>query len=157
MNTISHRRRTHGFTVIELIFIILLLSAASLLFFFQKSNLETANSDERRKIAINAIYYNLEEVFYPKNGFYPAELNEKNLTAMDPGLLTDTNGVKIDEEFDTSAFTEEVKNNLTKSDKRLSEYRYEPTNCDNAGKCKSYTLRVMLVNEAEYVKKSRNN
>ncbi len=156
MNTISHRRN-HGFTVIELVFIILLLSAASLLFFFQKSNLETANSDERRKIAVNAIYYNLEEVFYTKNGYYPNEINEKNLTAMDPGLLTDTNGVKIDEEFDTSSLDEETKQGLTTSDKRLSEYRYEPTNCDNTGKCKSYTLRVTLVNEGEYVKKSRHN
>lgn len=156
MNTISHRRN-HGFTVIELVFIILLLSAASLLFFFQKSNLETANSDERRKIAINAIYYNLEEVFYAKNGYYPNEINEKNLTAMDPALLTDTNGVKIDEEFDTSNLDEETKQSLSTSDKRLSEYRYEPTNCDSTGKCKSYTLRVSLVNEGEYVKKSRHN
>ena len=157
MNTISHRRRTHGFTVIELIFIILLLSTASLLFFFQKSNLETANTDERRKIAINAIYYNLEEVFYAKNGFYPSEINDKNLTAMDPGLLTDTNGVKIDEEFDLTALDDETKNGLTTAEKRASLYRYEPTNCDSTGKCKSYTLRVTLINEAEYVKKSRHN
>lgn len=157
MNTISHRRRTHGFTVIELVFIILLLSTASLLFFFQKSNLETANTDERRKIAINAIYYNLEEVFYTKNGFYPSEINDKNLTAMDPGLLTDTNGVKIDEEFDLTALDDETKNGLTTAEKRASLYRYEPTNCDSTGKCKSYTLRVTLINEAEYVKKSRHN
>lgn len=156
MNIISHRRSS-GFTVIELIFIILLLSAASLLFFFQKTSLETANSDERRKIAINAIYYNLEEVFYPKNGYYPSEINEKNLTAMDPGLLTDTNGVKIDQELDTTGLDDETKNSLTRDEKRLSLYRYEPTNCDNTGKCKSYTLRVALVNEAEYVKKSRHN
>ena len=150
-------RRSQGFTVIELVFVIFLLGAASLLFFIQKSNLETANADERRKIAINAIYYNLEEVFYPKNGYYPAEINDKVLTAMDPNLLTDTNGVKVDEKFNTDELDEESKKGLEGQDLHISEYRYEPTNCDNEGKCKSYTLRVSLANEAEYIKKSKHN
>lgn len=150
-------RRSSGFTVIELIFVITLLAAASLLFFIQKSNLETANADERRKIAVNTMYYNLEEVFYPKNGYYPAEINEKVLTAMDPALFTDTNGIKIDEHLNTDDLDEATKKSLEGQDTRLSEYRYEPTDCDVAGKCKSYTLRVALANEAEYVKKSKHN
>lgn len=141
MNT-NTRHRSAGFTVIELIVVIVILIVASFLFFFQKNNLQTANLDERRKTAVNSIYYNLEEVTYPKNGAYPAELTSSNLTAMDPNLLTDTYGTKIDDDQDTD---------------EQSEYIYEPVGCDSDGKCKGYTLRVQLANEAEYVKKSRNN
>ena len=150
------KRSEHGFTVIELIVIIALVIGAGFLFFFQKNHLQTANLDERRKTAINAIYYDLEEVYYAKNGYYPAELAPSVLNAVDPDLLTDTNGVKIDEKIDTSDLDDETKKSLEGADMRVSEYVYQPTNCDNAGKCKSYTLRVALVNEAEYIKKSRH-
>ena len=148
MNTHPHGRSA-GFTIIELIVVIVILAAASLLFFFQKNNLQTANLDERRKTAINSIYYNLEEVYYPKNSSYPAELTQKNLPAVDPALLTDTNGFKIDDKLDSTA--------ESTAENRVSEYIYEPSNCDMSGKCKSYTLRVDLANEADYIKKSRHN
>ncbi|OGL22280.1 hypothetical protein A2707_03045 [Candidatus Saccharibacteria bacterium RIFCSPHIGHO2_01_FULL_45_15] len=148
MNSHS-RRQSAGFTIIELLIVIVVVAVAGSLFFYQKNNLQTANQDEKRKIAVNAMYYNLEEVFYPKNNYYPQTLNERVLTAMDPALLTDTNGYKIDEVVDAS----ELGGSATQ---QVSEYRYEPTNCDSEGKCKSYTLRVTLVNEAEYIKKSRH-
>jgi prepilin-type N-terminal cleavage/methylation domain-containing protein len=150
------RHRTSGFTVIELMVVIVLLAAATFLFFYQKNNLQTASLDEKRKTAINAIYYDLEEVFYVKNGYYPAEISNSNLTAMDPELLTDTNGVKIDDKIDTSDMDDVTKESLSGTDTHLSEYIYEPTNCDTEGKCKSYTLRVTLINEADYIKKSRH-
>lgn len=143
------RHQSAGFTVIELLIVITVIAAAGILFFYQKTNLQTANQDEKRKIAINAMHYDLEEVFYPKNSYYPQTLNEKVLTAIDPALLTDTNGYKIDEVYDASE-------SGGSAAEQVSEYRYEPTNCDGDGKCKSYTLRVVLTNEAEYVKKSRN-
>jgi prepilin-type N-terminal cleavage/methylation domain-containing protein len=148
----ASRDSSRGFTVIELIVVIALLAAASLLFFIQKNNLQTANLDEHRKIAVNSIYYNLEQVFYPKNNYYPATLSTANLPAMDPSLLTDTNGVKIDGTLDGVNSDE----NSDDSAKYAYEYRYEPTDCDSDGKCKSYTLRVSLSNEAEYVKKSQH-
>ena len=153
MNTRAHRRSA-GFTVIELLVVIVVVALASVLFFYQKNNLQTASQDERRKTAINSIYYNLEEVFYPKNSYYPAELSSATLSAVDPALLIDTNGVKIDDKLDTSEFDEDTKKAIG-DNTRLSEYIYEPTNCDQDGKCKSYTLRVVLANEAEYIKKSR--
>lgn len=149
--------RSAGFTVIELIVVIVVLAAASLLFFYQKNNLQTASLDERRKTAINSIYYSLEEVYYPKNGSYPAELTSSNLTSVDPDLLTDTNGVKIDDKLDASQLSDSDKKALGDTNKRLSEYVYEPVNCGTDGKCKGYTLRVTLANEAEYIKKSRHN
>jgi type II secretory pathway pseudopilin PulG len=128
-------KRTDGFTVIELLVIILVLGAASLLFFIQKGNLEIAARDQQRKTAVNAMYYSLEEVFYKTNRFYPAVINEKNLPSVDPSLFTDPNKVKIGQAG--------------------SNYQYEPTNCTD-NKCKSYTLRTTLENEADFIKKSKN-
>jgi prepilin-type N-terminal cleavage/methylation domain-containing protein len=132
------KKSQSGFTIIELVVVIVLLGAASILFFVQKNNIQVAARDDKRKTAINAIYYNLEEVFYAKNQYYPNKLDAKDLPAMDPALLTDTNGVTIGDTDNTS------------------EYQYEPANC-NDDKCKSYTLRTSLENEADYVKKSRHN
>ena len=82
------------------------------------------------------MYYNLEEVFYPANKFYPQAINSDNLKAVDPALFTDMNGVKVGDAG--------------------SIYTYSPTNCvDN--KCKGYTLKSTLENEADYVKNNRNN
>ncbi len=152
----SHR--ASGFTVIELLVIIAILGVASVLFFIQKSNLESANRDEKRKVAVNAIYYNLEEVFYSKNGYYPISINEKNLTAMDPALLTDTNGLKPNQALEGAEdLSEEDRQAAESYLQGAYEYKYEPTNCDTEGHCKSYTIRVQLDREAEYVKKSRRS
>lgn len=124
-----------GFTVIELLFIIVIIGAASVLFFLQKNNLETARRDEVRKTSINAMYYGLEEVFYKSNGYYPRTIDQKVLPSVDPDLFADTKGVKIGESN--------------------SEYRYETANCDG-DRCKTYTLRTTLENEADFIKNSRN-
>lgn len=124
-----------GFTVIELLFIIVIIGAASVLFFLQKNNLETARRDEVRKTSINAMYYGLEEVFYKANGYYPRTVDQKILPSVDPDLFADTKGVKIGESN--------------------SEYRYETANCDG-DRCKTYTLRTTLENEADFIKNSRN-
>lgn len=126
---------SRGFTIIEIIFAIIILVFASTVFFIQKSNIETAARDDRRKTAINAFYYSLEEVYVKTNGSYPRTLNETTLPSVDPTLFKDADGVKIGE---TS-----------------SEYRYEPTNC-NGDACASYTLRADLENEADFVKTQRN-
>lgn len=128
-------KRTSGFTVIEIIFIILIISVASVLFFFQKNELAIASRDQQRKTAINAMYYSLEEVFYKVNNYYPESISETNLPSVDPTLFSDPNGTKIG----TSS----------------SNYRYEAANCSD-NKCQTYTLRTTLENEADYVKASIN-
>jgi type II secretory pathway pseudopilin PulG len=127
------KRSQSGFTVIEIILVVLFLATAAIVLFIQRSNLAAAERDTQRKTAINAMYYDLQEVFYAKNGYYPATIDEKNLTAMDPSLFKDPNGVKIGEED--------------------SEYRYETTGCDN-DKCKGFTLRANLEKEDDFVKSS---
>ena len=129
-------RKSHGFTVIELIFIVTLLGAASILFFIQKNNLEVAGRYETRKTAINAMYYSIEEVYFKTNRYYPRIIDSTVIPSVDPSLFKDPNGVKIGESN--------------------SNYRYEPYNCNN-DQCKNYTLRTTLENEADYVKTNRSN
>lgn len=129
-------KHLHGFTVIELLFVTILVGAASVLFFVQKQNLEVVARDDTKKIAINAMYYSLEEVFYPAHKYYPQSINSDNLKSVDPALFTDPNGIMIN----TAG----------------SAYTYSPTNCVN-DKCESYTLQSTLENEGDFIKTSKNN
>jgi type II secretory pathway pseudopilin PulG len=128
-------KRTAGFTVVEIMVAIVLVGAAATLLLFQKANFEGLRRDQDRKTAINAMYYNLEEVFYEKNKSYPAKIDSKVLRAMDPGLFTDPMGKKMNEEG--------------------AEYRYEGLDCTNDA-CKGYKLSSTMEKEAEYVKNNRN-
>jgi Type II secretory pathway, pseudopilin PulG len=125
-----------GFTVIELVFIVVVFGIATIAFFFQKDSVDAGGRDEQRKISINAIYYNLEN-YYESNGYYPETIDEENLTAMDPQLLTDPTGFNIGDPDG------------------LCDFRYEPVNCENE-KCRSYTLRSELEREDDYIKGSRH-
>lgn len=124
-----------GFTVVELLVAVAVLAAAGSLFFVQKNDLKKSERDNDRKVAINAMYYNLEKVYYPAHKSYPRVVNEKTVTAMDPALLKDSHGKAIGEEG--------------------SEYRYEPSGCDGDA-CKGYSLRANLEREADFVKTSQN-
>ena len=125
-----------GFTVVELIAAIVVLVIAGTVFYVQKKDLETTNQDSARKTAINAMYYSLEEVYYPSHKGYPRTIDEKTLPSVEPALFKDNKGVAIGDQS--------------------SLYRYEPTGCDG-DLCKGYTLRADLEREADYVKNSRNN
>lgn len=124
-----------GFTVIELLIAIAVLAVIATVFVVQKNSLESIARDDKRKTAINAMYYNLEDVFFAKNRYYPRTISEANLTAMDKALFTDPRGVAIG--------------------KGESDYRYEPTGCSGE-RCTGYSLRALLENEADFVKNSRN-
>ncbi|SRR6266550_707652 len=127
--------KQHGFTVLELIIAVVFLLAAGTIFYVQKRDLEVANRDSTRKTTINAIYYNLEDIFYPANKAYPEKLTADQLKGLDPTLLKDPNQVTVGDQN--------------------SDYTYEPKDC-NGSRCKSYTLRANLEHEADYVKNSRN-
>jgi hypothetical protein len=114
---------------------VIILGFASILFFVQKNNIQIATQNNTKKTAINAMYYGLEEVFYPANKYYPQTIESDNLKSVDPALFTDPAGIKLG----TAG----------------SAYTYTPTNCSD-NKCKSYTLKAALTNEADYIKNSRN-
>lgn len=128
-------QKQSGFTALELIVAIAILLSAGVIFFVQKNNLNAGHRDTQRKIAINAIYYNLEEIVHPKLGGYPATLDAKQLTAMDSELLNDPNGIALGQTG--------------------SDYIYEPSSCSN-NICKHYVLRATLEREAPFERKSRN-
>lgn len=128
--------RQRGFTVIELLTLITLLVIIGAVFWTQKTALETSTRDDARKVSINALYYGLEEVYYPTNGHYPKVLSPSTLPSVDPNLFNDPNGVAIG-----------------KADSDLS---YEGKDC-SGDDCNSYSLRAKLQNEADYVKDSRRH
>ena len=130
------KKYSSGFTVIEIIFVAALAGIVSVIFFVQKNDLKIIANDNLKKTSINAMYYSLEEVYYPTNGYYPQTINSDNLKSVDPNLFTDPNGVKIGDEG--------------------SSFTYTPTNCED-NKCKSYTLKAILENEDNYTKTSKNN
>lgn len=127
--------RQRGFTVLELIIAIVFLLAAATIFYVQKRDLEVAGRDSTRKMAMNEIYYNLEDVYYAANQFYPEKLTADGLKGVDPAVLKDPNGKMVGDNG--------------------SNYRYEPKDCTDS-KCKSYKLTADLEHEADYVKDSRN-
>lgn len=129
------RNRQHGFTVLELIIAIVFVVVAGTVFYVQKRDLEVQARDSARKTAINSMYYNLEDVFYAANKFYPEKLTADQLKGLDPSSLKDPEDVAIGEQN--------------------SNYSYQPGNCTE-GRCKSYSLRADLEHEADYVKNSRN-
>lgn len=128
-------KHTRGFTVIELLVVAAFLAAVTIVFVSQRATLSATQRDNQRKTAINAMYYNLEEVYKKEHGTYPLTIDSKVLTAMDPTLFTDPNGVTLGQ---TGA-----------------NYRYEGSACDTKG-CKQYSLRTSLEREADYVKTNRS-
>ena len=125
-----------GFTVIELLLVTAVLAIIGVVFWQQFNTVQAAARDDERRHAINSMYYNLEDIFYAKNKFYPKTITEKSLTAMEKDLFTDPNGVKLGDS--------------------QSDYRYEPVNC-SGDKCKGYTLRADMEKEADFVRESRSN
>lgn len=128
-------KRKSGFTLLEIIIVAVFATLLLILFFIQKSNVDAMHRDEQRKEAINAMYYAIEEAFYPAHGYYPDSISESNIKAIDPALWTDPFGYNLGMEG--------------------TSYFYEPANCTE-GKCKEYVLRAELEKEDMYIKRNRN-
>ena len=132
------KERKNGFTVLEIVLCIVFVGIFLVLFFIQKNNIEAMQRDDDRKVAINAMFYALEERYYADNGYYPEHIEKaEDLPWIDPNLFTDPYGVTL---WNTDMD---------------SNYSYDASNCED-GKCKSYTLRSTMEKEDDYVKNSRN-
>lgn len=127
-------KRAYRLTFVELIAIIIFATFTASILLYQKGNITASQKDNDRKTAINAMYYNLEEVFYKKKNYYPEYIDSDLLSAMDPALFTDPQGVMIGEPN--------------------SDYRYDGIDCLD-DKCRSYKLIARLDKEADYIKTSR--
>ena len=167
MNTLQKSQQS-GFTVIELVVVSVVLAVAGIFTFVQLNNLKVANDDSQRKTSINAMHYALEEVYYKKNGSYPATLTSATLPSVDPTLFTDPDGFTLGKDALSEDELQQLMNDgdaTPEAEKRLDalkrgkepNYHYDATDCDTEGKCKSYTLRANLVSEAQYIKKNRSH
>lgn len=125
-----------GFTLLELTIVGAFAALLLIIFFVQKSNIEAMDRDDSRKIAINAMYYALEEYYYPKYGYYPAEISAEVLPVIDPALFTDPLGTNLGVEGST--------------------YSYEVANCNSENHCQEFTLRANLEKEDTYIKKGKH-
>lgn len=128
------KRVYRGFSVIELIFVIVAIAVFATIFIVQKNNFDALRKDDHTKIAINSIYYSLENVYYAQNGFYPETISPSTLPTVDSALFKDTAGIMINTPG--------------------SSYSYSPLNCKD-NKCKGYILKGDLINEADYIKTSQ--
>lgn len=126
-----------GFTVIELIVAIALVGVGVWLFFSERASINSIERDLERKTSINAIYYSLEESYYPAHQYYPSVINSEVLRTMDPELFYDPAGIKLGEPG--------------------SDFRYDPVDCTTDGKCAGYTLHSYLEKESEYTKSNRSH
>lgn len=124
-----------GFTIIEVTIVGAFAALLVIIFFLQKANVDAMNRDDDRKAAINAMYYALEEYYYPKYGYYPSEIDEEVLPVIDPQLFTDPFGANIGTEAST--------------------YSYEPADCNAANECQDFILRANLEKEDTYIKRGR--
>lgn len=124
-----------GFTLIELMIVGFFVALLLIIFFIQKSNVEAMDRDDERKTAINAMYYALEEYYYPKYGYYPSEISEDVLPVIDPALFTDPLGTNLGIDG--------------------SSYSYEVANCNSNNECQEFTLRAQLEKEDAYIKKGK--
>ena len=125
-----------GFTVIELMIVGAFAALLLVIGFIQKANVEAMDRDDQRKIAINAMYYALEEYYYPKYGYYPETIDETVQPVIDPQLLTDPLGTNLGIDG--------------------SSYSYEVANCNSENHCREYTLRAQLEKEDTYIKKGKH-
>jgi len=128
-------KTSSGFTVVELLVAITFLGLIVALSLVESRSLTMIHNDQDRKIAINAIHYNLEEVVRPTLNGYPRVLSASQLKAMDSSLLKDPEGNTVGEPG--------------------SDYRYEPTGCNGGNVCAGYTLIADLENESDFIKKNR--
>lgn len=129
--------KQRGFTVIELLVTLVVLIVAIWLYIGQHDTVTAVQRDAARKVSINAMYYNLEEVYYPQNSYYPQTIDSKTLRAMDPSLFTDPFNIKMGE-----------------SD---ADYRYDATGCSTDGHCTGYTLTSDMEREADFTKTNRSH
>ena len=120
------------FTVVETLVTIIFLGVASTVGYTVYEALQMTHRDQVRKVAINTIHANLQEIVKPNLGGYPRTLDPSQLTAMDRSYLKDPQGAPIGT--------------------GTSDYRYEPTSCNGGDVCAGYTLTADLEREADFTK-----
>lgn len=145
-------KKQAGFTVVELIIAFVVLVVLAVFFALQRNDLEVTARDQTRKVAINAFYYDLTEVFYAQNKYYPRTISRDNLKAVDPTLFTDPTGYTLN--GDQCVYTDLDGSQATDGD---CDYHYSASDCDADGRCQAFKLSADMEAEATYAKSSPKN
>jgi type II secretory pathway pseudopilin PulG len=142
-------KKQSGFTVVELIVAFVVLVVLAVFFAIQRNDLETAARDQQRKVAINAFYYDLTEVFYAQNKYYPRTISRDNLKAVDPTLFTDPTDYTLN--GDQCVYTDF--DGAQETDGQC-DYHYTASDCNEKGECQAFKLTADMEAEANYTKSS---
>jgi len=147
---VSIRKRTSGFTIVELLIVIVVIGILAALVIVTYNGIQQKARDTERKTDINAIASHLE-AYNAQNGRYPtlANVNDAtfraaNMKGLDPAALQDPKG-----SAQTLVGTVGANNYA---------YVESPALCDNGagGDCLQYTLTATLEGGGTYVKQSLN-
>lgn len=123
-----------AFTTIEVLVAIAVLGLLLFVFVAQKNEISQKMRDQERKASINALYFNLTQIYYKKNGYYPEFLKPELIDGVDPAIFSDPKKVLLGDHG--------------------SDYVYITSNCHD-NKCQKFKLSAKLELEAEYIKESR--
>ena len=113
-------KRKNGFTVLEIVLCIVFVGIFLVLFFIQKNNIEAMERDDDRKVAINAMFYALEEGQYAEKGYYPENCRWTDITTQQNNK---ENNVRIS--FDGETHTQAEWSRLTGLNRYLIHDRLE--------------------------------
>lgn len=147
---ISLRRKSSGFTIVELLIVIVVIGILAALVVVTYNGIQQKARDTERKTDINAIH-GQTEAYQAQNGKYPtmANINDatfrsNNMKGLDPAALQDPKG-------SSQAL-------CASSTASCYGYVATPSGCDNAsnGDCTGYTLTATLEAGGTYVKQSLN-
>lgn len=146
MKTSKTSRSESGFTVLEIAIVMIVLVVLTVFFVIQRNSLEVSAHDAARKTAINAFYYDLKEVFYEKNHYYPQTISRDNLKEIDPNLFTDPDNLTLS--------GDKCVNNSTGQtlDTSFCNYHYSTSKCDSDGHCQAFKISADMETEATYSK-----
>ncbi len=142
-------KKQSGFTVIELLVVMAVLITLTVFFIVQRSDIEATARDQQRKTAVNAFYYNLTEVYYVENGYYPRTISRENLKSIDPALFTDPYEQTLS--GDSCVYTDTNGEKATNGD---CDYVYISSDCNDQGQCQVFRLTSFMEKEADYEKSS---
>lgn len=125
-----------AFTTLEMIVSIAFLLTLLIVFLNQNHQINQKMRDQQRKASVNSIYFNLKEIYFKKNGYYPETLKPDMLDGVDPAIFSDPNKILLGDPG--------------------SDYEYTTSDCQN-NHCKYFTISSKLELEQKYVKQVSKN
>ena len=141
----SLKKRSEGFTIVELLIVIIIIGILATLVVVQFTNQQKKARDTKRKTDIGAIQTHLE-AYYAENGKYPTAtgVTTANLKGLKSESLKAPNG--------TDPISADA------ASKTHYNYTVTPANCDNtATDCTNFTISAVLeADDSTYSKKSEN-